>query len=267
MPELPEVENVRLKLEKHLKDKKIVGLNIKYNNIILNDIDEFKKIIGQTIHRINRRGKWLIFDLDYYYLISHLRMEGKYYIKSINDIPDKHTHVIFDISDSSKLFYNDTRKFGRMKLINKENLEQEINVGLEPFDNLLTIDYLKDKYKKLKKPIKTILLDQKIIAGIGNIYADEILFLSGIDPNKLACNLCNDEINNIIVNTKEVLNKAIINGGTTIRSYESLGSHGNFQEQLCVHTKAGSKCIKCQNIIEKSYINGRGTYYCKHCQK
>jgi len=267
MPELPEVENVRRKLENKLKGKKIIDVDILYKNIILNDIDEFKKIINQTIKCINRRGKWLIFELDDYYMISHLRMEGKYYFKTLDDAYDKHTHVVFKFDDNSLLFYNDTRKFGRMKLINKENLEKEINVGLEPFDEKLNISYLKNKYIKKRKPIKTVLLDQTIIAGIGNIYADEILFLSHINPHKLACDLHDEELSSLIINTKQVLNKAIQNGGTTIRSYESLGTHGNFQEQLCVHTKAGSKCPKCQNIIEKTYINGRGTYYCSNCQK
>ena len=267
MPELPEVENVRRKLEDKLKDRKIIDVEILYKNIILNDLTEFNKIINQTIHGFKRRGKWLIFDLDDYYLISHLRMEGKYYFKKMDDVYDKHTHVVFKLDDNSLLFYNDTRKFGRMKLINKEDLEKEINVGLEPFDESLDINYLKKKYLKNKKPIKTVLLDQTIIAGIGNIYADEILFLSCINPHKLACDLHDEELSSLIINTKNVLNKAIVNGGTTIRSYESLGTHGNFQEQLCVHTKAGDECPKCHNIIEKTYINGRGTYYCSNCQK
>ena len=267
MPELPEVENVRRKLESKLKGRKIVSVDILYKNIILNDLDEFNNVINQTIHEIKRRGKWLIFSLDDYDLISHLRMEGKYYFKTLNDMLDKHTHVVFKMDDGTCLFYNDTRKFGRMKLIKKENLEKEINVGLEPFDKNLTKEYLKNKYKKNKKPIKTVLLDQTIIAGIGNIYADEILFLSHINPHRLACDLHDNELDSLIVNTKDVLNKAIVNGGTTIRSYESLGTHGNYQEQLCVHTKAGSKCQTCNNIIEKTYINGRGTYFCPKCQK
>ena len=141
-------------------------------------------------------------------------------------------------------------------------------MGKEPWDKELTTNYLKEKYEKRNLPIKTILLDQSIIVGIGNIYADEILFLSSINPQKKCNTLTTKELDNIIKYTKEVLESAIKKGGTTIRSYSSVdGVHGLFQQELFVHTKEGTKCQRCNNIIKKIKIGGRGTYYCPNCQK
>ena len=141
-------------------------------------------------------------------------------------------------------------------------------MGKEPWDKELTANYLKEKYKKRNLPIKTLLLDQSIIVGIGNIYADEILFLSSINPQKKCNTLTTKELDNIIKYTKEVLENAIKKGGTTIRSYSSVdGVHGLFQQELFVHTKEGTKCQKCNNTIKKIRIGGRGTYFCPNCQK
>lgn len=267
MPELPEVETVRKKLLHYLKGKKIKDVKVIYPNIIINNLNEFKKVINQTIKDIKRRGKWLIFDLDDYYLLSHLRMEGKYYIKALDEELTKHNHVVFNIDNEFNLVYDDTRKFGRMNLISKDKLEETINVGVEPLSSNLTVDYLKDKFKNIKLPIKTALLDQHIIAGIGNIYANEILFLSLINPTIPANTLNDKELERIIKNTKIVLDKAIKNNGTTIKSYEALGNHGGFQEMLCVHGKKDQECVNCHTKIEKIVVNGRGTYYCPKCQK
>lgn len=267
MPELPEVETVRKKLEGYLKGKKINDVKVLYPNIVVNDLKEFNKIIGQTINSVKRRGKWLIFDLDDYYMLSHLRMEGKYFVKDFSESITKHNHVIFNINNEFNLIYDDTRKFGRMNLINKDKLEETINIGLEPFSDKLTVNYLKDEFKNIKLPIKTTLLDQKIIAGIGNIYANEILFLSNINPLKKTNELKDKELKKIITNTRIVLDKAILNNGTTIKSYEALGNHGDFQNMLCVHGRKDEKCPNCQQPIVKIVVNGRGTYYCPKCQK
>jgi formamidopyrimidine-DNA glycosylase len=271
MPELPEVETVKNKLKEKLLNRKIIDVNILYNNIIeYPSILEFKnQIKNQTINDIKRRGKWLLFELNDYYLLSHLRMEGKYLFRNKEDIIDKHEHVIFLLDNNEELRYKDTRKFGRMHLIKKEELNNRkpLNeLGLEPWDNKLNKEYLKEKYKNKKLPIKTVILDQSIIVGIGNIYADEILFLCKINPLTKANNLKNSDLDNIIKYTKEVLEKAIKLGGTTIRSYESSeGVHGNFQEELLVHNK--DKCPNCSNKLTKIRVGGRGTYYCTKCQK
>lgn len=273
MPELPEVETVRKQLLNHLQHKTIKSINIIHNNVFENqDINKIKlNIKNQTINDIKRRGKWLIFELDNYDLLSHLRMEGKYLYRKPNEKIEKHELVIFNIDDTFELRYKDTRKFGKMYLINKEDLYKNsplTKLGLEPWDDNLTTNYLKDKYKNKKLPIKTVLLDQSIITGIGNIYADEILFLSKINPHK-KCNELNDkELKLIIENTKKVLEKAIKEGGTTIRSYTSEeGVSGRFQNNLLVHKRENEKCLVCNNIIIRDKIGGRSTYYCNKCQK
>ncbi len=269
MPELPEVETVKETLKKQILNQKILDVIVNYPNIIEKPsvLEFIKKIKNQTIIDIKRRGKWLLFELNDYYLLSHLRMEGKYYIKNFNDEVTKHQHVIFKFQDF-ELRYNDTRKFGRMYLLNKDNIynNKPLNeLGFEPWDNKLNVNYLKEKYKNKILPIKTVLLDQSIITGIGNIYADEILYLSKINPYKKTNTLSDDELNSIIINTKVVLEKAINLGGTTIKSYTSSeGVHGRFQNELLVHTK--KNCPKNHKII-KVKINGRGTYYCDKCQK
>jgi len=268
MPELPEVETVKETLKKEVLNRTIKEVEIYYENIIAYpDINLFKKSIkNQKINDIERRGKFLIFVLDNYYLLSHLRMEGRYYIRDGEKL--KHEHVRFILNDKN-LCYIDTRKFGRMYLLPKDeafNMKPLNELGLEPWDKNLTINYLKDKYRNKKLPIKTVLLDQSIITGIGNIYDDEILFLSKINPYKKACELKDKELRDIINNTKVVLEKAIKLGGTTIRSYESSeGVHGRFQTELLVHGK--SVCPNCNNKLNIEHINGRGTYYCSKCQK
>ena len=273
MPELPEVETVRRSLLLKLKDKRVNGIRVYYDNIIeYPSVSEFcSNIINQRINDIERYGKWLIFVLDDYYLLSHLRMEGKYFFKKFGDEINKHEHVVFELSDNIELRYMDVRKFGKMHLIDKNNIKimgPLIKMGLEPWNEGLCVDYLKTKFEKKKLPIKSVLLDQAIIVGIGNIYANEILYLSGINPLKSANMLDDGELSNIIENTKIVLEKAIAAGGTTVRSYSSVdGVHGLFQHELYVHSKEGEKCIKWGEFILKIKVGGRGTYYCPFCQK
>ena len=270
MPELPEVETVKETLKKQLLNQKILDVVVNYSPIVEKpSVEEFiNKIKNQTIIDIKRRGKWLLFELNDYYLLSHLRMEGKYYIKNFNDEVTRHQHVIFKFKDF-ELRYNDTRKFGRMYLLDKKNAfnEKPLNeLGYEPWDSNLNSDYLYHKYKNKKLPIKSVLLDQSIIVGIGNIYADEVLYLSKINPYKKANELNISELDSIIKNTKVVLEKAILLGGTTIKSYTSSeGVHGRFQNELLVHTK--EECPNCHSKLIKVKINGRGTYYCENCQK
>ena len=271
MPELPEVETVKNTLKTLILGKKIKNVNVIYPNIIEYPTTlEFKKeLINEKINDIKRRGKWLIFELDNYYLLSHLRMEGKYVIRNIGDEYNKHEHIEFIFYDNTTLRYKDTRKFGRMYLYKKEEAfyKKPLNeLGLEPFDKNLSVDYLKKKMKNKKLPIKTLLLDQSIMVGLGNIYVDEVLFLSKINPLEKVINLKDKDYQNIIDNSKKVLKKAIEFGGTTIKSYESSeGVHGNFQSELLIHGK--EICPICEERIKKIRVGGRGTYYCTKCQE
>ena len=272
MPELPEVETVKEGLKKQVLNKKIKDIVLYYDKLIeYPNINEFKSnIIGQTIIDITRRGKWLVFVLNDYYLLSHLRMEGKYLIRNSLDNIEKHEHISIIFDDDVILRYKDTRKFGRMHLIKKEeidNIGPLKDLGLEPWSDSLDYIYLKDKYKNKSLPIKTVLLDQSIIVGIGNIYADEILFLSKINPLKRSSLLGDAELDSIIKNTRYVLSEAIKAGGTTIRSYTSSeGVHGMFQQSLLVHNRLNN-CDVCGEKIIKIRVGGRGTYYCPSCQK
>ena len=269
MPELPEVETVKNTLKKQILGKKIEKIKILYDGIIATDLEAFKKnIVGETFIDIDRRGKFLIFELTHYYLVSHLRMEGKYFVKPFEDKIEKHEHVIFYLDDCT-LRYHDTRKFGKMYLVSKANLYIDTplrDLGYEPWDDSLNSDYLLAQYK-VNTPIKTLLLNQNILTGIGNIYADEILFMCKLNPNKKGKDLKIEDCNNIIENTRIILSEAIKMGGTTIRSYtSSLGVTGHFQGNLLVHNQEGKECKNCGTIIVKTKVNGRGTYYCPKCQ-
>ena len=271
MPELPEVETVRRNLVKVILNKKIKSVDVRCIKMIAYPkLDKFKKdLVNEVIHDIKRRGKWLLFELDNYYLLSHLRMEGRYVIRNINDEYAKHDDVIFNFTDNTSLRYQDTRKFGKMYLYKKDEVfdKKPLNeLGLEPWDNNLTVKYLKDKISKKNLPIKPLLLDQSIIVGLGNIYVDEVLFMSKINPTTKAKDLKTKDYENIIKNTKEILDNAIKYGGTTIKTFESKeGVHGLYQDMLLVHTR--KICPNCGKDILKIRVGGRGTYYCPKCQK
>lgn len=273
MPEKPEVITVVKNLIPEIVHKKITGCNIYWNNIIAEpDVGTFKNnIINQTIHGITTRGKFIVIELDDYSLLIHLRMEGKFFFRNKGDPINKHEHVELILDDSISFRFHDVRKFGKMYLIKKENtykVKPLSNLGLEYNDSNLTSNYLLDKFKNKNIPIKTVLLDQGIITGIGNIYDDEILFLSNISPLRVASSIKKSECDKIIKNTRIVLDKAITLGGTTIKSFTSSeGVHGLFQNELLVHGKGGERCPVCNSILVKVKINGRGTHYCEKCQK
>lgn len=271
MPEKPEVMTVAKTLEKELIGKTIIKAKVYWDNMIeYPSKDKFlKEIKNQKILDINTRGKWIVLTLNDYYLLFHLRMEGKFFFRTDKDPKNKHEHVFFYLSDGRQLRFADVRKFGKVHLIEKDKINEVgplKDLGVEYYDESFTKEYLYSKLQRKSLPIKTVLLDQSIIAGIGNIYDNEILFLSGINPYTKAKDLSINDVSNIVSNTKIVLDKAVKLGGSTIRSYTSSeGVHGLFQEELMVHMQ--KTCKKCGKDITKEYIGGRGTYYCKKCQK
>lgn len=272
MPEIAEVETVRNTLKNRILNKRIKDVNIIYSKMIESDVDELKKtLVNNRFIDIKRIGKWLIFELDNHYLLSHLRMEGKYFIKDNKAAIVRHEHIIFTFEDNTDLRYHDTRKFGRMNLIRKEdlyNIEAIKKQGYEPFDELLTSDYLLNKFKNKKLPIKTLLLDQTIISGLGNIYADEVLYDAKINPLKIGNDITKEESERIIASSKKIIKEAIEMGGTTIKSYtSSLGVTGRFQQKLKAHKKEGEPCSVCNTLIKRIKVGGRSTYYCEKCQK
>ena len=272
MPEIAEVETVRNTLKNMILNKKIKSVNVIYPKMLESDVEEFKKLLpGRKFIDIKRIGKWLIFDLGEYYLLSHLRMEGKFFVKNSEEEINKHEHIIITFTDGTDLRYHDTRKFGRMNLIKKEDLNSTEAIkkqGIEPINDELTKEYLYDKISKKHLPMKTILLDQTIIAGLGNIYADEVLFASQINPLKKGVDVTMYECERIRKSSKKIIEEAIKYGGTTIKSYtSSLGVTGRFQQFLQVHKKEGEPCNVCGASIERIKVGGRSTYFCPKCQK
>ncbi|MBQ9124897.1 MAG: DNA-formamidopyrimidine glycosylase [Acholeplasmatales bacterium] len=271
MPELPEVETVIRTLRPNLIGLKIVDIDIRYNAIIDGDIDEFKNnIIGREIKDINRLGKFIIFNLDLGNIVSHLRMEGKYYYLPNEEVSDKHIHVIYYLSNGYMLCYKDVRKFGRMVFKNNNDLYTTKPLNNVGIDLILTkkfeIKTIYDKIINSPLPIKTKLLDQGLLSGLGNIYVDEVLFAAKINPKRLCNTISINELEIIIEEAVRILNKAIEYKGTTIRSYtSSLGVMGEYQNHLLIHTK--KICPICNSKIKKDKVMGRGTYYCENCQR
>lgn len=276
MPELPEVETVRRTLLTQILNKKITNVFIRYNKIIENVSEEtfIHSLKNQTINDIKRYGKYLIFVLDDYSLISHLRMEGKYFLKNINDDYSPHEHIVFILDDTISFRYHDTRKFGKMVLLKTTNMNEIMKypalakLAKEANDpNFLAID-LYNILRTKSIPIKSSLLDQTIICGLGNIYVDEVCYMSRLNPKMLSKKVTLEDCENILESSKIVLKKAIEKGGTTIRSYtSSLGITGLFQLELLVHSKEKEPCPSCGKRIIKEFVGGRGTYYCTNCQK
>ena len=273
MPELPEVETVRRTLETLVLHKEIRDIDVFYEKMIRTDsVDDFKeKLIGRKIDRIDREGKHLIFVLGDLTLISHLRMEGKYFIKQADINREKHEHVIIYFTDGQTLRYHDTRKFGTMDLIKLDEIytTHPLNkLGHEPWSELMTPAYLKRKLANRTIAVKSFLLDQSVLVGLGNIYVDEVLFNCKLHPETSCKDLKPKDLKNIITYSKSVLEKAVKLGGTTIRSYtSSLGVTGRFQNELMVHMRKDEPCKVCNTTITKIKVNGRGTYLCTKCQK
>lgn len=272
MPEIAEVETVRNTLRKRILNKKIVDVKVHYKSMIESDINDFVEyLIGDEFIDIKRRGKWLIFETNNRYLLSHLRMEGKFFIKDGQEAKGKHEHVTIYFDDGTTLRYEDTRKFGRMNLIKKEELTTTQAIakqGYEPGEKELTSDYLLEKFKNKKLPIKSVLLDQTIISGLGNIYVNEVMFYAKINPERSANSITRQECELIVKGADEIIKEAIKMGGTTIKSYtSSLGVTGRFQQNLKVHKKEGEPCVICKTPIKNIKIGGRSTYFCPKCQR
>lgn len=268
MPELPEVETVLRTLQQRIAGEQITDVQILYDKLIDGDPEEFCRTLeGQTFRLFCRRGKYLLFGMDDVWFVSHLRMEGKYYIQRPEEPLIKHTHAVFTLSGGNTLRYNDVRKFGRMKLYPADtDFDVFHGLGPEPFSPAFCAAYAAEQLSGRHESIKTVLLDQSFVAGIGNIYADEILAAAGILPMKRACDLSEEEISRIVQQTVSVLQQAIEAGGTTIRSYtSSLGVTGRFQLQCLVH---GQKtCAVCGSEVRRIRLAGRSSYYCEHCQR
>ena len=275
MPELPEVETVRKGLERLVVGKTIDAVTVLWPRIIeLPEVPLFQAFLcGQEIIGVQRRGKFLILKLTDFDLVSHLRMEGKYeYFPSAQTaIQDKHTHVIFQMQDGSQLQYRDVRKFGRMALVPKNQSSKYKGIqqlGPEPLSHDFDKIAFQEALKKKTMAIKPLLLNQKIVVGLGNIYVDESLWLASIHPERLASSLTERETSLLYESIIAVLGQAVEAGGTTIRTYaNALGEAGSFQVSLQVYGQTGQPCARCQTPIQKIKVAQRGTHFCPTCQK
>ena len=292
MPELPEVETVRRGLEQKLKNFIIKRVEICRESTVAYPIDKKDFIEGlqnSLIHKWNRRGKYLIAELkktqsnnikaneisfiNNGVLVVHLRMTGYFTFNKIHTNPCKHTRIRLFDSNNNELRYIDVRSFGQMWWVREGLLPNNIIKGLgslgpEPFSENFNINYLTKVISKKTRSIKSVLLDQKIIAGIGNIYADESLYLAGISPFREAKTIKKSELKKLKIAIVDVLKKSIGAGGTTFSDFRDLeGENGNFGLQSNVYRRTGMECRKCKNLIERQKISGRSTHWCRKCQK
>lgn len=286
MPELPEVETIRQDLRRVILRKKIISLVVNKKKIIKNSEKIFKKILIQnSFIEVGRRGKLLIFTCQdkKNYLLIHLRMTGQLIYQNkkeitagghdypdINLLPNKHTHVIFTFQNKAKLFFNDQRQFGYLQIVDKTQLQKILNnYGIEPLTKNFTLLNFAQILKSKKIAIKTVLLNQKLIAGIGNIYADEVCLAAKIHPRIIAKKLTPEKIKKLFMAINKILAQAIKHRGTTFSNYvDAQGHKGNFTNLLKAYGRESQLCLVCKiGIIKKIKINGRGTNYCPCCQK
>jgi len=298
MPELPEVETIKRQLEDKIIDLEIKDVLIKKSKLFKGDP---KEIIGAKITGVRRRAKMFVIDLvnrrptpknttptnaeNNIHLLIHLKMTGQLIFVDRNgsyggghpippfdlQVPNKYSHITIYFTDGSVLYFNDLRQFGWIKVLSDEELARALEKsGIEPLSQEFTLDYfIKLLNKKKKSPIKLVLMDQNLIVGIGNIYANEILFVAGIKPDKKTEKLAKNEIKKIYDSIFVILNKAIKYQGTSAEDYVTLeGKPGTYDKHLLVYDKKDENCPnKCGGKIEKIKLGGRGTYFCSRCQR
>ena len=286
MPELPEIEIVKKSLFKMINRAKIINIKINNKNLRYKISQTFSKdLIGEKILKISRRSKYLIFHFKEKILLIHLGMSGKLLLMRNNDkqifktsfyydfIPNsKHNHIYFKFNNGYVLIYNDVRRFGFLKLyknINPSQISFLSKLGLEPLTKKFNPSYFKKFLKSRKKNVKNLLMDQTFISGLGNIYVNEVLFISRIKPKRMCNSLKENEIKKLVLNIKKVLKFSILKGGSSIKDFEdTLGKSGKFQEFFNVYGQENKKCsrISCKGKIKKIMITNRSTFYCNSCQ-
>ena len=288
MPELPEVEVVKKSLENRLKDltiKRVFINNSKLRYRINNKY--FYKIKGKKITSVKRRSKYLLINLDQELtILAHLGMTGKFFIVdkynqkqktsfyySIKENDSKHDHLTIYLNKGLKLIYNDVRKFGFLKLFKTKNLfmsEHLRFLGPEPLTKNFHFQYVSKYVSNKKTTIKDLLMNQKFVSGLGNIYCNEILFLCKLNPCKMVKKIKKKELKNIVRFTKKILKKSITQGGSSIKNFTNTeGINGNFQQKFNVYNREKSKCNRknCLGIIQKIYTSNRSSFFCSRCQK
>lgn len=281
MPELPEVETIVRKLREHVAGKSITDIRVLRGKSFQGSPEQ---IVGTTIVDVTRTAKIIVFQLDgEQNLLSHLKMTGQFIYTDeqtrvggghptadwVAELPSAHTRVLFELSDNARLYFNDQRVFGWLKLVNKDEEVAEL-AGYAPdiTSPHITADYFFEKLQKTKRAIKVVLLDNAIASGVGNIYACDALNKAQIDPRRSAASLSKEEAKLLLAAAKEVITLGIELGGATIDSYTNVaGFAGKYQEVRRVYGREGERCPNCGGVIHKFKLAGRGTYWCPQCQQ
>lgn len=270
MPELPEVETVARGLRASLVGRTISGVTVGWpRTVACPMVDEFReRIAGRRVVSVGRRGKYLVVGLDVGYLLIHLKMSGRLQVAPAEEPLDKHTHTVFDLDNGQQLRFQDARKFGRVYLVAELN---EVTGGLGP--EPLADDFALHEFRRLlarrSGRLKSLLMNQEFLAGIGNIYADETLFAARLHPLRKANSLTPDEQARLYKAIRSVLRRAIEGRGTTLGNggyLDARGQAGAYQEQIAVYGRQGAPCFSCQTPIERMVIGGRSSHYCPTCQ-
>lgn len=273
MPEMPEVEQVRKTLAPHIVGKKIVNVEVNLERLIkYPSADEFcRALTGKTITDVGRRGKYLVLVTDAgQQLIVHLRMTGALIAQNSSQPEPAYAKIKFTLTDNVNMWFTDIRTFGTLYLIKDHHyyIDGYETLGPEPLSAEFTAEYLQPIARKSRKAVKTLILDQKVIAGLGNIYADECLALSKISPLRPANTLTDSEVNSLCEAVNAVIAQGIKNRGTTFRDYkDGDGNKGENQKYLLVYGRGGEPCKNCGQPLQTAKVGGRGTTYCSHCQK
>ena len=288
MPELPEVEVVKRSLETAVNKLKIKSIRINDKKLRYEvNIKAIKRLIGLKILSVKRRSKYLLFFFEKgHTMLVHLGMTGKFilinkknvklrtsFYYQLNSKDKKHDHVKFIFNDKTQLIYNDVRKFGFIKVENSKKLKENFHLkilGPEPLDSIFNLGYFKNYLKGRNRIIKDLLMDQKFVSGLGNIYVNEILFHSSIKPTRKINKLSDFEIKEIIKNIRKILKKAIKSGGSSIRDFSNTkGKIGSFQEYFRIYGMSGKNCSNsdCNYKIQKIVISNRASFFCPKCQK
>lgn len=274
MPELPEVETVCRGLRQSVLGREVVQVELRRPDIrqpIPADLPE--RMQGARIERIERRAKYLLFSMSNgYVMIGHLGMSGRMMVKSrVPETLEKHDHVLFHLNDGQVIIFNDPRRFGVISGCAQEELSSHVllaGLGPEPFSDTFNGHYLYALCQNRRQPIKPLIMDQRVVVGIGNIYASEALYASKIFPERPANELSKKQLNKLVAEARMVLQSAIDSGGSTLRSYvDSRGEAGYFQHRFLVYDKEGKPCVTCSAPIGRSVQAGRATFFCRICQK
>lgn len=270
MPELPEVETTRCGIEPHLVRHKLTGAVVRQRQLRWPvPAGLSKKIEGQTIHSVKRRGKYLLLQLDKGSLMLHLGMSGSLRITDIDTPAEKHDHIDLQLDSGQCLRLRDPRRFGSVHWIKGEPTEHELlkHLGPEPLTDEFDSEYLFRRSRKRKLAIKLFIMDSKTVVGVGNIYASEALFRAGIRPSRQAGRVTREEYKKLVSAIKDVLHAAILSGGTTLQDFtNSDGKPGYFKQELHVYDRKDEPCTTCGKAIKHTVMGQRATYYCPVCQ-